>query len=104
MRTKLVDCGDGITFTISSLSLKNVEKYITNEDGKPAQGKLIRDQVLEIICLSLNAVREGKVEWTVNRAREEMDLPTVTKLQTEILELSGLAVKTPGEDLAAPKL
>ena len=99
MRQKTVTY-DGASFTISPLTLAQVEQFIA---PLPKEGDLVREgrvRAFDLVCWALNNAQPDE-KWDHERIRQELDPWVFAKLQDEILEFSGLRRIVPGEKAAA---
>jgi hypothetical protein len=100
---------DGAEFTIAPLTLAQVDGFVQTkvDDVKPEE---LRKRSYQLVCDGLNnalpATENGNgtptARWTPERISNELDMVLYQRLQSEILEFSGLKV-TPktGESPAA---
>lgn len=92
---------EGEEYIIGALTLKQVEEYITPLENMLDENKSAKIRAYDLICFGLNngskSSGNGAAPWTPDRVREEMDLVVFTKLQSEILDFSGLRITQPGE-------
>src|SRR5437899_6256311 len=97
MRRKIIE-QDGETFTISPLTLAQLEEFgapLSNEKRE------IKIRAFDLVCHGLNnALANGAPRWDHDRIRQELDLIMFKRLQDEILEFSGLPVPKSGEPSA----
>jgi hypothetical protein len=99
MRQKTVTY-DGASFTISPLTLAQVEQFIS---PLPKEGDVLRAgkvRAFDLLCWALNNANPEQ-KWDHERIRQELDPWVFAKLQDEILEFTGLKRIVPGEKPAA---
>jgi hypothetical protein len=101
MRTKKVKI-DEDEYTVGALTLEQVEEFIAPIEQ--ISDTATKARAYELVCFGLNNPNRNKNEadvppWTKERVYKELDLVTFMKLQSEILEISGLKVTgiEPGE-------
>jgi len=98
---------DGAEFTISPLTIEQVEQLVAPaEELQENKSGIVR--VYEMICTSLNNAIAGGASpaepWTPARIKHELDQYTVAWLQDQVLAMSGLravAESPTGESIAA---
>jgi hypothetical protein len=86
---------EGVKLKIASMSFSLAEKYVKESgellartDVKPEEWMTREHQtVLEALN---RANSNGDGSWTVERIRDEMDIPTINAIYLRILEISGL--------------
>lgn len=111
MRTKQVTI-EGQSFTIAPLNVEQVEAIGEIDSNDPKSG---REAAYDTVINGLNnalpdVVAEGEhvpPAWTRDRVRKQLDWQTFRKLQTEILDFTGLKAEpkadATGEAPAAPE-
>ena len=99
----------GNQYTIGSLTVDQYEGLIG--DGVTVQGKeFIRQHMIPIVAASLLNAQSGNGRWFPNWPQDgitpqstsaNLDLDELNALYKEVIELSGLKSKQPGEAVAA---
>ncbi len=101
-RTKLVKI-DNAEFMISSLTVEQVEEYLSPlEDMAGSALITVKNRTHQIIANGLNNVHmdedgnvqlpEGVTLWNIERIRKALDLITIDTLNREVLLFSGLKI------------
>lgn len=101
---------DGVEFTISPLTLLQVDQLVASRDevvdAKGDQKEIRKVMFRTVLCTGLNNAlpddAPDTAKWDVERVLAELDLPLSMRLQKEILIFSGLEATEEGPNKVTP--
>lgn len=104
---------NGKALEISPMSLDELDEYLAENKKLRAKEPPMTvedwtERAWNNVCKALNKpqIARGTItpenSWSIKRLRAELDIPTINKIHADFLEMSGLELPKPGENVATP--